>query len=230
MVNDKRIIILFVKYPQQGRVKTRLARTVGDEAAVHIYRQLVDHLIRLLRGLDFDEICISFDPVEKQAEVEQWIRPMWREAGRDLRAGGLSDKKPALVFRAQCEGDLGQRLELAFAAVFEENQQTGGFGARVIAIGSDCIEIDGQTFQQSWAALETNDLVFGPTFDGGYYLIGMNALHPDLFKGIPWSSERTLQASLQVANNLALKEVLLDEKHDIDTEEDWRRAEVCLQD
>ncbi len=229
MVNDKQIIILFVKYPQRGRVKTRLARTLGDEAAVHIYRQLVEHLIRLLRGLDVDEICISFDPVEKQDEVENWIRPLWRQAGKDLLAGGLAGKTPELVFRAQCEGDLGKRLESGFAAAFSETGKAGGLGMQVIAIGSDCIEIDGETFQQSWAALQREDLVFGPTFDGGYYLIGMNALHPELFRGIPWSSERTLRASLQVARELALTEVLLDKKHDIDNEEDWRRAEAGRQ-
>lgn len=226
MMNDQRVIILFVKYPEKGRVKTRLARTLGDEAAVDIYCRLVSRLIRILRGVSVEEVCICFDPLERSDEVEAWIRPIWQEAGAKLVTEGKSVNEPALVFRSQCEGDLGARLKSAFSEIFEENRGTGITQSRVLAIGSDCIEIDGQTFQATWESLETGDVVFGPTLDGGYYLVGMNSLHRELFEGIPWSTETTLEVSLQHARASGLQVAVLDEKHDIDTEEDWLRAEA----
>lgn len=225
MVNDQRIIILFVKYPEEGRVKTRLARTLGDEKAVSIYCQLVVWLIRMLRGVSVEEVRVCFDPADKRSEVEAWLRPLWIEAGEAFDAGKTSLDESALVFRPQCSGHLGERLKSAFSEVFEENESSGISKLRVLAIGSDCIEIDGHTFQQAWEFLQTKDVVFGPTVDGGYYLIGMKAAHPELFADIPWSTEMTLQVSLQRARESALESAVLDEKHDIDTEEDWRRVE-----
>jgi len=224
MVNAQRVIILFVKYPEKGRVKTRLARTMGDEMAVSIYRQLVDRLIRMLRAVDVEEIRVCFDPADKQGEVDRWLRSIWLEAGEELTPDRALSEEGSLVFRPQCEGDLGDRLKSAFSGVFQENEEAGLSESRVIAIGSDCIEIDEQTFLATWQDLETKDVVFGPTFDGGYYLVGMKAYHPDLFENIPWSTDETLEISLDRARKSGLKTNLLGEKHDIDTEEDWRRA------
>lgn len=224
MVNDLRVIILLVKYPQPGQVKTRLARTLGNEAAVSIYRQLVVRLIRMLRRVSVEELRVCYDPAVKHKEIEDWLRPIWQDAGKEL----VSDKKcgteATLIFRPQCEGDLGARLKLAFSQVLQENEQAGTSELQVLAIGSDCIEIDEQTFEMTWKALETKDVVFGPTPDGGYYLVGMKTFYPDLFENIPWSTEKTLEASLQRVRELNLKADMLDEKHDIDTEEDWLRA------
>jgi len=225
-MNDQRVIILFVKYPQKGRVKTRLARTLGEEQAVSIYCQLVSRLVHLLRGVDVEEVRICFDPAEKARDVEAWIRPIWLEAGGKLIAEGNSADEPTLVFRSQCEGDLGERLKFAFNEVFEGNRDSENFESRVLAIGSDCIEIDNRTFRSAWESLVTKDVVFGPTLDGGYYLLGMSSLHRALFEDIPWSTETTLEVSLQQACESGLEVAVLDEKYDIDTEEDWRRAEA----
>jgi len=225
-VNAQRVIILFVKYPQPGRVKTRLALKLGDEAAVSIYRQLVDRLIHMLRGVKVEEIRVCFDPAEKHYEVEHWLKPIWLEAGMGLIADNDSDDEASLVFRPQCEGDLGERLKSAFSEVFQENEKAGICESRVIAIGSDCIELDEQTFQVAWEFLETKEVVFGPTPDGGYYLVGMKEPRLDLFENIPWSTDQTLEASLQRARKSGLEIAELDEKHDIDTEEDWSRAKA----
>jgi len=226
MVNDQRVIILFVKYPEKGRVKTRLARSLGDDAAVKIYCQLVSRLVRMLREVSVEEVRVCYDPSEKRQQIEAWLRPIWLDAGEVLASEEVSNKEPALVFRPQCEGDLGARLQLAFSQVFEENESSGVPESQVLTIGSDCIEIDGQTFQEAWKSLEEKDVVFGPTFDGGYYMVGMNSSYPDIFENIPWSSETTMEVSLQRALESGLDVALLDEKHDIDTEEDWRRAEL----
>jgi len=227
-MDDRRIIILFVKFPQPGQVKTRLARTVGDEVAVGIYRQLVMRLVRMLRRVDVEEVRICFDPAEKHLEIDRWLRPVWLTMGEEDSAGEEPVNETALVFRPQSTGDLGERLESAFSETFRESEEVGSSAARVIAIGSDCIEIDEGTFQGTWKALETRDVVFGPTADGGYYLIGMNLSHPVLFENIPWSTEKTLETSLKRAGESGLKVAVLDEKNDIDTEEDWHRAKAML--
>ena len=223
-MNDRRVIILFVKYPQAGQVKTRLARKLGDEAAVIIYRLLVERLVWTLRRLNVEEVRVCFDPAEKHGEIDRWVSSVWLEAGEELASDRDPVSEALLVFRPQVEGDLGARLRYAFSEVFEENEKAGIVRSRVIAIGSDCIEIDEQTFQVTWQELQTKDVVFGPTPDGGYYLVGMNVLYPDLFEKIPWSTEKTLEVSLQRARESNLSTELLDEKHDIDTEEDWLRA------
>jgi len=225
-MNAQRVIILFVKYPQAGRVKTRLALKLGDEATVSIYRQLVDRLVQMLRRVKVEEIRVCFDPAEKHCEMEHWLQPIWQEAGVGLIADTDSGDEPSLVFRPQCEGDLGARLKSAFNEVFQENEKAGICESRVIAIGSDCIELDEQTFQTAWEFLETKEVVFGPAPDGGYYLVGMKEPRSDLFKNIPWSTDRTLEASLQRARESGLEIAQLDKKHDIDTEEDWLRAKA----
>lgn len=225
-MSSQRVIILFVKYPEKGRVKTRLARTMGAERAVSIYRQLVDRLIRMLRSVDVEEIRICFDPEEQQDEVESWLRPIWLEAGAELAPNRTSNEEIGLVFRSQCEGDLGDRLKSAFSIAFHENEEKGFSKSQVIAIGSDCIDMDDHTFQAAWQELETNDVVFGPTFDGGYYLLGMKSYYPVLFEKIPWSTEKTMEVSLVRARDSGLKTEVMEKKHDIDTEEDWLRADA----
>lgn len=202
--------MVFVKYPQRGKVKTRLARDLGDTVAVGIYRDLVEYLLGMLRRVDAAEVRICFDPREKQDKIIDWLRTVWQVAG----VGG-----PKLVFRPQCGGDLGMRLGAAFDEVFQEHGTAGRLKALVI--GSDCIEIDGEVLQRSWDVLESRDVVFGPAADGGYYLLGMKSPHQGLFVNIPWSTDKALEVSLQRAGDAGLAVAMLDEKQDIDTVEDW---------
>lgn len=219
-MGKKRIIVIFVKYPQRGRVKTRLARAVGDGEAVGIYRNLVEYLIGMLRRVEADEVRVCFDPREKEDEIVGWLQPVWLAAGPEVLPG-----QPRLVFRPQCGGGLGARLESAFGEIFQEYGKDGDQAPKVVAVGSDCVEIDGGILQESWEALNSNDVVFGPARDGGYYLLGMKSPHRGLFENIPWSTEKTLEVSLDRAREAGLELALLDKKHDIDTEEDWRRFE-----
>lgn len=226
MMSDRRVILLFVKYPQEGRVKTRLAQTMGAASAVAVYQRLLERLMRLLRKLEVDEIRVCFDPPAMKLQTEQWLQPIWQSAGQELDEAYAERNEADLVFYPQSAGDLGDRLRAGFAGVFEEKAVVVNADVRVVAIGSDCIEMDEGTFQAAWCALQTDEVVFGPTFDGGYYLLGMNKLQRSLFDQIPWSTGKTLQVSLQKAEEQGLSIVLLDKKNDIDTEEDWRRAEA----
>ena len=204
-----RVILVFVKWPDPGRVKTRLAASVGDSEAVAIYRHLVERLIVILDGVPAEEIRILFDPADREADFRNWFESKF------------STYAAALTFEAQNSGDLGDRLSGAFQSAFKKEPRT-----HAVAIGTDCIEIDEDTFSRTWEVLRNGfiDAVFGPATDGGYYLIGLNAMQPALFQEIPWSSEATLAASLDAAESAGLRTFLLDEKSDVDTLADWEAA------
>ena len=120
-------------------------------------------------------------------------------------------------YEPQIEGDFGARKAAASRARLSAGAE------RVVVIGTDCPEIDEHVIGQAFAALDRADVVFGPAADGGYYLVGMRRLHHELFVGVPWSSERTLDRTLEAARAGALRVHLLSELADIDTAADWRR-------
>ena len=203
----RRAVLLFVKYPQPGRVKTRIAQTAGAERAATIYRELVQ---RVLAPLPADvPLLVVFDPPDLAVEIARWL-----EESSAIRPAG---------YLPQSHGDLGQRLEHAFAIAF-------GLGYEQLAvIGSDCVEITPAHFDETWQALAGHDVVAGPSHDGGYYLLALRRPLPTLFRGIAWSTPQVLVQTLQIANELGLKVFQLARLHDIDTEEDWKAAQNRLQ-
>ena len=199
----RRAILLFVKYPEPGRVKTRLAATVGADAAAQIYRRLV---AAVLAGLPCaEELVVAFDPPEKRAEIVAWL--------------GASPAGRRAVFLPQAAGDLGARLERAFAETFAL-----GF-ENVAVIGSDCIELTPATFAATWQALGSHDAVLGPSTDGGYYLLALREPCAALFRDIAWSTDAVRAETLARAHAAGLRVQELAALPDIDTEADWRRAE-----
>lgn len=200
---SRRTILLFVKHPDPGKVKTRLAAAVGAEEAAGIYRRLVAEVCRTLpRDAAWRVI---FDPPERRPEVETWLREMCGDA--------------ALEFYPQAPGELGARLERAFAEAFADGCD---FAA---AIGSDCIELSPGLFDEAWNALCSGaEVVIGPSADGGYYLIALRGPHPQLFSGIVWSTEAVLSQTLARAEKSGLRVHLLGVRHDVDTAGDWQRA------
>ena len=198
----RRAVLFFVKFPEPGRVKTRLAATVGAARAAEIYGQLAETVLqRIPMG---EDVVVMFDPPERGAEVEAWLR----------RAG----EARTLRFLAQAAGDLGVRLERAFAAAFAEGCEA------VAAIGSDCVELTPAHFAEAWQALATHDAALGPTADGGYYLLALRAPHAGLFERIAWSTGAVFQQTLDRAAEGGLRVHLLPMLRDVDTEEDWRRV------
>ena len=198
----QRAILVFVKYPEPGRVKTRLAATLGPDRAAEIYRRLVAEVFARLPG-DV-EVIVCFDPAERREDCEKW----------------LAEK--ATHFLPQTSGDLGNRLANAFVVAFAR-----GF-AHVAAIGTDCPEIDGFLFAQTWTALEKCEVVLGPSKDGGYYLVALREPAAPLFTDIIWSSPDVLSQTLARATAANLRVHLLPKRHDVDTEEDWRQIEPRL--
>ncbi|HVY70142.1 MAG TPA: TIGR04282 family arsenosugar biosynthesis glycosyltransferase [Verrucomicrobiae bacterium] len=188
-------LVVFVKAPRTGKVKTRLAATIGDQAACNAYRVLALASLRQLQAFTNGEL--RFSPDEARGEIEPW-RP----------AGWLA--------RPQGDGDLGGRL----ARAFDEHFASGA--ARVVIVGTDCPYLTPADIHSAWLALETHDLVLGPARDGGYWLIGLKQSHTLLLRDISWSTADVLNQTLQQAAKLNLRAQLLRELEDVDDESGWR--------
>jgi len=197
-MSKERLLLLFVKNPVAGKVKTRLARTAGDERALQIYKQLV-----YLTG--------------KSAKQVKSARQVWYSSfidQNDLFDGNLFEK------RLQEGGDLGERMQNAFSKSFEEGYR------KVVIIGSDCPELDSSIIEQAFDELKQSDVVIGPSADGGYYLLGMNTFIPEIFEGIKWSSAEVLSRTKEKLNRSGYLFKELEILNDIDTEEDLNNSSL----
>ena len=194
MVGRNRLVIL-LKAPLPGFVKTRLAAVLGVDAATAAYRVLAENLFRNLG--DHPDVELRYAPDDAAAELRAWQRPRWKLA-------------------PQGEGDLGERLNRTFVDHFSH-------GARkVVAIGADCPEVTRDDVEAAFAALDAADVVLGPASDGGYWLIGLRASRPWLFRGIRWSTASVLAETVAKAADSGLSVARLRVLSDVDTVEDWR--------
>lgn len=190
------VVVLMLKAPQPGTVKTRLAADIGPAEAARVYRVLAE---RQLAAIPPDwPVEVHFAPAEAAAEMRAWLGP-----------------RPALF--AQAEGNLGERLTQAVADAFSRRAPAA------LIIGGDCPELDAPTLLAAAETLRRHPLVLGPATDGGYYLIGLTQPLPTLFADIPWSTERVLAATLRQAATLKLGVHLLPAKGDVDTLDDLQR-------
>ena len=189
---QRRAILLFVKYPEPGRVKTRIAATVGPEKAALIYKKLV---ARVWSQLPAEvEVTVCYDPPERDEEVREWL-------------------PRAARYQPQVAGDLGARLRVAVDSAFAEG------AARVAVIGSDSVELTPEVFAQTWDALDRSEVVLGPTHDGGYYLVALRRPMSAIFENVRWSTEHTLADTIAQAGAAPVH--ILPMLNDVDTYEDW---------
>ena len=193
-----RTLVVFAKVPRPGRVKTRLAATIGDAEAAALYRTLGRRVLDGVRGGNY-RIVAYIDPANELDKARDWLG----EAGID--------------FRPQ-EGDsLGERLARACRRELRRARY-------VCAIGTDAPGVDRRLVDRAFRQLSESDLVLGPALDGGYYLIGLTGDWPALFRGVPWSTAKVLAATLARARTLKLRTSTLPPLADIDTVEDLERA------
>jgi len=193
-------VVMFARCPELGRVKTRLARGIGAERALAVYRWMGRRQLMAF-PVEWNRI-VYYDPPGKRAEarMREWL-------GEGVR----------LV--AQCEGDLGARLSRASREVFASG------ASAAIFVGTDCPELGEEVLRTAWLELGSGvDAVFGPSRDGGYYLLALRRHCPELFAGIRWSAAETLADSLEAARRAGLQVRLLWELEDVDTEEALLRA------
>ena len=189
------LLIIFVKAPRPGTVKTRLAREIGEAAACAAYCRMVNDLRSNLARLE--PVEIRFTPDDARKEVVQWLRPGWRLAPQGV-------------------GELGTRLQAAFAQAFASGSK------RVVVIGSDCPTVTASDIELGWNELQEHDMVIGPAQDGGYWLIGLRSARPRLFQEINWSTSTVLVETLKRAEAAGLKVKLMRQRSDIDSPADWK--------
>ncbi|MDT0675452.1 TIGR04282 family arsenosugar biosynthesis glycosyltransferase [Autumnicola musiva] len=187
---EKRLLLIFTRNPEPGKVKTRLAKDIGNDAALDIYKFLLDHTVSITKNL----------PVKKQVFFSEVI------PGNDNWKENIYEKK------IQKGKDLGERMENAFKEGF-----LAGF-REIIIIGSDIYDLKQQDLELAFDELKKNDYVIGPASDGGYYLLGMKSLNPDLFKNKAWGSNSVLESTLEDIKNNQIK--LLEERNDVDVYSD----------
>jgi len=192
----KKGLIVFARAPIPGKVKTRLAASLGDQVATELYETMLQDVLKTVRQLSDVETVVFWACEEKTLP-------------------GLAERYRCCS-RRQCPGDLGQRMLAAFEEMFKN-------GCNVCCIiGSDAPDLPLSYIHEAYRLLETlqTDVVLGPSSDGGYYLLGMRHVWPKLFTNIPWSSADVLEQSLSAVRDSGLTATLLPGWQDIDTVED----------
>lgn len=191
----KQALLIFVKNAIKGKVKARLAATVGDEVAFNIYQQLLTHTEKCTHSLLPDKIVFYADYLEVE----------------DIWSNSIYQKQ------IQTGNNLGDRMQDAFEYAFKNGNE------RVAIIGSDCFEINAEIIGNAFAQLEHCDVVLGPALDGGYYLLALKSNCKALFQHIDWSTDQVLKQTIQVCRQQGLKTAMLQELSDIDKEGDLKR-------
>lgn len=184
-------VLVFVKAPAPGRVKTRLSPPFSAEQAAALYRAFAADSLSAAEQAAGSRAVVAYEP------HEGWPDPSW------LRT-------PAPEWFAQEGADLGRRLAAATGKAFVDGAE------RVVVIGSDSPHLAPQRIEEAFARLATAPLVLGPARDGGYYLVGLREPAPSLFDDIPWSGPDVLKATLARAAELHWPAHLLDELEDVD--------------
>lgn len=181
-------LVIFVRNPISGQVKTRLAKDIGDERALEIYIQLLQHTLEITRGLSFRKFIYYADEV---SDYDLWSVPGYTK-------------------RKQNGNDLGERMHNSFKELFDQ-----GFN-RIIIIGSDCLQLQTENLEEAVFLLESNTAVLGPSSDGGYYLLGLTKFYPDVFIDKPWSTDKVFSKTINDFINQGISYALLEELSDID--------------
>ena len=197
-------LIVFTRYPEPGKSKTRLTPVLGLEGAAQLQREMTGYV------LGWAKVLGQSRPIPVEVCFEGGDESLMRQTfGEDL------------TYLRQAAGDLGQRMRAAFESAFQSGSH------RVVLIGTDCPDLDGGLVGAALDRLTESDLVLGPATDGGYYLIGLRGPAPTLFDGIPWGTGKVLEATIRVAEATGLSVTLLPRLSDVDCAEDlalWNRA------
>lgn len=188
-------LIIFIKNPVLGTVKTRLAASIGDQAALEVYRDLMQKCRLESLATNTQRYLFYSKQIIKDDD--------WSD----------SDFKK----RLQVEGDLGTKISEAFKLVFSKEGKT-------IIIGSDCFDLSAKRIEEAFEKLDNADVVLGPANDGGYYLLGTKKFFPRIFEQINWSTETVFIETIRRVNELNLTVSILEELIDLDTYDDLKKS------
>ena len=191
------LLLIFAKNIILGKVKTRLAKTVGDTAAFNVYRELIAITEEQTQRMKNCDVHVYFSDVV--------INALWVNHPKFVQHGD----------------DLGQRRQNAFKDSFNKGYK------RVIGIGSDLPDLNVEIMTKGLDQLKSHDTVFGPSEDGGYYLIGMTQLIPQIFENKEWSTESLLDITTSELKDLDYTTALLETLNDVDTIEDLKNSSLA---
>jgi len=187
-------LIIFTRNPQLGKVKTRLAQTIGNEKALAIYKDLLFHTMTETQSLDCDKFVFYDENIEPN----------------DLWLGTVYGKK------IQFGAHLGAKMQNAFQTIFDLGYQN------CIIIGSDLFDLQANHINYAFHKLENNEVVIGPAEDGGYYLLGLKKVIAPIFKDKDWGTATVLSDTMKDLENY--KTGILETLNDIDTFEDLEKS------
>lgn len=196
-------LIIFSRYPEPGKTKTRMIPTLGARGAAQLQRKMSEHTLNTARQLLADRnvnIEVHFAGGTRLL-MSQWL-------GQDLQ------------YVKQVAGDLGYKMRSAFERAFNSGDR------QVVIIGIDCPDIDRTILNSAFDLLQDRDLVLGSAEDGGYYLIGLNHLIPQLFQNIAWGTDLVLKQTTEIAQKFNLNYNFLPTLADVDRPEDlvvWQK-------
>lgn len=188
-------LIIFIKNPVLGTVKTRLAHGIGSKNALIVYKDLLENCRLETTKVDSNRYLFYSQEVQK----DEWSEDLF-------------------IKRLQEEGDLGERIIGAFHSVFKNKEE------KTLIIGSDCYDLKASIIEAAFKKLDDADLVIGPANDGGYYLLGTKKFYPLLFEGISWSTSEVFNQTVGQAKRLGLSTAVLQELIDIDTLDDLKKS------
>lgn len=187
-------VLVFVRAPEAGRVKTRLARELGDQAALRIYRRLGSHAVAEAEATGL-AVRIHFTPAKDLGLVTDWLGP-------------------SRIYLPQADGGLGERMEAAFDQAFRAGH------APVVIIGSDLPELSAALICEALELLRHHPVVLGPASDGGYWLLGLCEPRPSVFQDIPWSTPEVFALTLGRLRGEGIEPALLPTLTDVDEASD----------
>ena len=198
MIKNYEVLLFFIKYPTIGEVKKRLLKDLDSDFVTVLYKHFISDLLSTIKKLDI-ELKICFYPPDSERKI-------------------LSLLGKRYCYIPQNGYDLGERMKNSFDRVFKEGYN------KVVLIGSDIPDLPSDFITKSFNALQLNDVVIGPSNDGGYYLIGFNkeSYNPLIFQDIKWSTENVFKDTMQILNKSKSTIYILPEWNDIDTIDDLK--------
>lgn len=212
MLLGQRKLLVLARYPETGRVKTRLIPFLGRDGATALHRRLVLRTIRVAR-----RFCR-----QNGVDLELWYGATGEGASGVVETAFHHWLGADLRCYCQSGPDLGARMASAIQAAFDPGTTA------VVLIGTDCPELTSEHLALAFEKLKSASVVFGPAHDGGYYLVGMNQPNPGLFQGPVWGTETVLARSLQILRSQGTPYRLLPELHDLDRPDDWARWQTTV--
>ena len=202
-MKDKNLLGFFAKFPEPGRVKTRLARDIGPDAAADVCRRIAEYVLK--RTSPDDSVyhrIIFYAPDAMRQQFSEWMQ--------------------GEVLLAQTGGDVGERMDNALKELFNMGAE------RAIVVGSDIPGLHKGVIEQAFHGLDSCDVVIGPAMDGGYYLIGMKSPHPEIFRTITWGTDKVFEETVTITEKMGLSYGVVATLFDVDDLDDFMRAEELL--